>query len=88
MSSISDVASDQMDLEFEPRNVFHWGFVVPNMERAVKSWTAMGAHLVVPPSLDPLQGVSCALLILHGSAPIELVAPTDPVDNPIKNRLS
>ncbi|MDW9476811.1 VOC family protein, partial [Sinorhizobium meliloti] len=63
------------EITFDPRKVFHYGFVVPNMDRALKTWTQQGARLVVPPAIDPTQNVSCALLIYLDSVPIELVAP-------------
>ncbi|RVE84614.1 VOC family protein, partial [Sinorhizobium meliloti] len=43
------------DITFDPRKVFHYGFVVPNMDRALKTWTQQGARLVVPPAIDPAQ---------------------------------
>lgn len=75
-------------LELDPRKVFHWGYVVPNMDRALKAWTAMGALVVVPPAQDHRQKVFCSLLIFKGAVPIELVAPVSMTDSPIKNRLA
>ena len=60
--------------EFDPRRVFHWGYVAPNMDRAVKQWTTIGAELIVPAAHDPIQNVLCSLLVFRGAAPIGLVA--------------
>lgn len=79
---------EQVDPSFDPRKVFHWGYVVPNMDRALKGWTAIGALIVVPPAPDPIQKVTCSLLIFRGAVPIELVAPIVATDNPVKNRLA
>lgn len=76
------------DITFDPRKVFHYGFVVPNMDRALKTWTQQGARLVVPPAIDPAQNVSCALLIYLDSVPIELVAPLRDGPNPVASRLA
>ncbi len=54
----------------------------------MKAWTKLGAQVVVPPTVDPIQKVACSLLIFKGSTPIELVAPVDRNDNPVKNRLA
>ncbi|QGJ78474.1 VOC family protein [Sinorhizobium meliloti] len=75
-------------ITFDPRKVFHYGFVVPNMDRALKTWTQQGATLVVPPAIDPAQNVSCALLIYLDSVPIELVAPLCDGPNPVASRLA
>jgi len=79
---------ESIGLELDPLKVFHWGYVVPNMDRALKAWTAMGAVVVVPPAQDRCQKVFCSLLIFKGAVPIELVAPVSMTDNPIKNRLA
>jgi methylmalonyl-CoA/ethylmalonyl-CoA epimerase len=76
-----------LDQAFNPSQVFHWGYVVPDMERALKHWQKMGAQLVVPPSLDPIQNVLCALLVYRDAAPIELVAPAPSGPNPLGSRL-
>jgi len=73
---------------FDPRRVFHWGFVVPDMTRAVETWTRQGATMLVPPAVDPIQNVSCALLIYQNAAPIELVAPLPSGRNPVAGRLA
>ena len=72
---------------FDPSRVFHWGYVVPNMERAVKTWVAQGAELVVPPAVDPIQNVSCCLLVFMNAVAIELVAPQPQGPNPVETRL-
>ncbi|BCH25752.1 VOC family protein [Mesorhizobium sp. L-8-3] len=76
------------DIVFDPRKVFHYGYVVPNMDRALRTWTRQGAVIVVPPSVDPIQNVSCALLVYLDSVPIELVAPLPEGPNPVASRLS
>lgn len=76
-----------MDLAFDPRRVFHWGYVVPDMARALTAWQKAGAAVVVPPAIDPIQNVACALLVYKGAAPIELVAPLPEAKNPLESRL-
>lgn len=76
------------DIVFDPRKVFHYGYVVANMERALKTWTRQGAVLVVPPAIDPIQNVSCALLVYLDSVPIELVAPMPDGPKPVASRLA
>jgi methylmalonyl-CoA/ethylmalonyl-CoA epimerase len=76
-----------MDVTFDPTRIFHWGYVVPNMDRAMASWQKGGARVIVPPAIDPIQNVSCALLVYKGSAPIELVAPLPEGPNPVEGRL-
>ena len=56
------------------QNLAHMGYVVPNMERAMKSWQSSGAQIVIVPKFDPLQNVTCALLVFADTVPIELVA--------------
>lgn len=67
--------------------VFHFGFVVRNMDRAVRVWERQGARLVVPPGIDPIQNVSCALFAWEGAAAVELIAPLPEGPNPVKSRL-
>lgn len=76
------------DIAFDPRKVFHYGYVVPNMDRAMKTWTRQGARLIVPPTVDPIQNVTCALLVYLDSIPIELVAPLADGPNPVAARLA
>ncbi|MBX9467202.1 MAG: VOC family protein [Rhizobium sp.] len=75
-------------LGYDPRRLFHLGYVVPNMDRSVKAWIRMGAQILVPPSIDATQQVNCALLVFKGAVPIELVAPLDAIDSPVRNRLA
>jgi methylmalonyl-CoA/ethylmalonyl-CoA epimerase len=74
--------------DFRPQDVFHYGYVVANMDRALRSWTAMGAAVVVPPAIDPIQNVSCCFLTYLDAVPIELIAPMPTGPNPIASRLS
>lgn len=76
-----------MPTGLDPSKVFHWGFVVPDMARALAGWQKAGAAVIVPPAVDPIQNVSCALLVFHGSVPIELVAPCPEGPNPVESRL-
>ena len=69
-------------------SIFHWGYVVRNMERAMKIWTAQGAKVIVEPALDPIQNVVCSLLVYKDAIPIELVAPMPSGPNPIASRLT
>ncbi|WP_246701853.1 VOC family protein [Rhizobium terricola] len=88
MTGDSPMIPDDPDLGYDPRKLFHLGYVVPNMERSIKAWTKLGAEILVPPAIDPIQKVSCALLLFRGAAPIELVAPLDATDSPVANRLA
>jgi methylmalonyl-CoA/ethylmalonyl-CoA epimerase len=63
------------------------GYVVANMDRALKTWQDQGATLVVPPAVDPAQNVVCCLLVYGRAVPIELVAPLREGPNPIEARL-
>ena len=72
---------------FDPGRMFHFGYVVANMDVAIKIWTAMGVELLVPPAPDHIQKVSCALLSFAGAVHIELVAPLGP-DSPVRGRLA
>ncbi len=72
---------------FDPNQVFHWGYVVPNMARAIGTWQRSGATVVVEPEIDPIQNVSCALLVCHGAITIELVAPLPEGPNPVAKRM-
>src|SRR5512140_7300 len=65
----------------------HLGYVVPDMQRAVKRFEAEGAVVVIPPTDDPIQRVSCCLLRCDGAVDIELVAPLVPGDSPVEARL-
>ena len=69
-------------------NLGHIGFVVPDMDKALKKWTNL-ATLIIPPKLDPIQDVICCLFVMRGSAPIELIAPKPgDTDSKLKSRLS
>jgi len=65
----------------------HTGYVVRNMATAIKRFEADGAQLVVAPTDDPIQKVSCALLALPGGVHLELVAPLGE-DSPVQSRLA
>lgn len=72
----------------DPTRIFHWGYVVPNMGRAITAWQRQGAELLVPAAVDPIQNVTCAFLLYKNSVPIELVAPLPEGPNPVAGRLS
>lgn len=65
----------------------HLGYVVPDMDRALKRFQAEGARVLIPPTADPIQRVSCCLLRCDGAVDIELVAPLVPGDSPVEARL-
>ena len=65
----------------------HLGYVVPDMQRALKRFQAEGAVVVIAPTEDPIQRVSCCLLRCDGAVDIELVAPLVPGDSPVEARL-
>lgn len=73
---------------YDPDRVFHYGYVVADMDRAIKVWLRQGAALIVPPAVDPIQNVTCSLLIYKRGVPIELVAPLPSGPNPVAGRLS
>jgi methylmalonyl-CoA/ethylmalonyl-CoA epimerase len=69
-------------------SLHHVGFVVRDMSSAIRRFTEdEGAELVVPPTDDPLQRVTCALVRIAGRVDVELVAPLDPDDSPVSARL-
>jgi methylmalonyl-CoA/ethylmalonyl-CoA epimerase len=72
----------------ETRDIAHIGYVAPQMERALATWQRAGAEIIVPPALDPIQNVMCALLVVAGIVPVELVAPMPSGPNPVATRLS
>jgi len=79
--------SDNLD-GLETGKLCHIGFVVPKMERALTQWLNTGAQIIIPPTDDPVQHVSCALISFAGSVPIELVAPLGDVEeSPVAARL-
>lgn len=65
----------------------HVGYVVRDMRRAIDQFISEGASLVVGPTDDPVQKVSCALLRIADGVDVELVAPLDPDDSPVTARL-
>jgi methylmalonyl-CoA/ethylmalonyl-CoA epimerase len=65
----------------------HLGYVVPDMDRALKRFQAEGAEVIIPPTPDPIQRVSCCLLRCDGAVDIELVAPLVAGDSPVEARL-
>ncbi len=65
----------------------HVGYVVADMDRGLKQFMAEGAVLEIPPTDDPIQKVTCALLRLVDGTAVELVAPLDPEDSPVTSRL-
>lgn len=72
---------------FDPARIFHLGYVVPNMERALKTWCGNGAKVLVPPAQDPIQKVACCLIVYKDSVSIELIAPLPGTESPVDNRL-
>jgi methylmalonyl-CoA/ethylmalonyl-CoA epimerase len=72
----------------ETRDIAHIGHVAPQMDRALAVWRRAGATLVIPPAVDPIQNVTCALVILAGVVPVELVAPLPDGPNPVAGRLA
>ena len=65
----------------------HLGYVVPDMARALRRFEAEGAVVVIPPTDDPIQRVSCCLLRCDGAVDVELIAPLVPGDSPVEARL-
>jgi methylmalonyl-CoA/ethylmalonyl-CoA epimerase len=65
----------------------HLGYVVRDMSRALRRFEAEGAVVLIPPTDDPVQGVSCCLLRVDDAVPIELVAPLVPGESPVESRL-
>lgn len=68
-------------------NFGHIGFVVPNMDKAMKRWIQSGAEIIIEPTFDPIQNVWCSFLVCFSSLPIELVAPSDSGNSPLVSRL-
>lgn len=60
-------------MPYDPKNVFHYGMTVPEMDEAVAAWTAMGAEVLMPPVEAEGVGVMCCVLQFNGSV-LELVA--------------
>jgi methylmalonyl-CoA/ethylmalonyl-CoA epimerase len=70
------------------RTLAHIGYVVRDMDRALERFEKEGAVILLPPTVDPLQKVEVALMELDGAARVELIAPLDDGDSPVKGRLS
>jgi methylmalonyl-CoA/ethylmalonyl-CoA epimerase len=68
-------------------SMHHLGYVVRDMSTALRRFTDEGATLLIEPTDDPVQRVSCALLRLLDGVDIELVAPLDLESSPIEARL-
>lgn len=66
----------------------HLGYVVRRLEPAIRRFQEEGGELLLGPIEDPMQGVEVAVLAIDGGARVELVAPLDAEDNPVKGRLS
>jgi len=77
-----------MDPFFDAHRLCHIGYAVPRMDRALKTWMSLGAKLVIPPTLDPIQNVECCLLVYEGAVPVELVSPLPDGPNPLESRLA
>ena len=60
----------------------HLGYVVPRMSTALRRFVDEGATVLVEPTDDPIQRVTVALLAVDAGVPVELVAPTDGVEDP------
>jgi len=69
------------------RELAHLGYVVADMDRALRRFEAEGATVLIPPTDDPIQRVSCCLLRSDGGVDIELVAPLVAGDSPVEARL-
>jgi len=54
--------------------VFHWGYVVEDMDEALKHWKSIGAKVIVPPGAPEDLGVICCFILYENSVPIELIA--------------
>lgn len=67
--------------------VAHLGYVVPDMDVAIQRWIDGGARVVIGPTEDPIQQVTCCLLSTDGAVDIELVAPSTSGGSPVDSRL-
>jgi methylmalonyl-CoA/ethylmalonyl-CoA epimerase len=68
-------------------SLHHVGYVVRDMQRALRQFGDEGAELLLGPTDDPIQRVTCALVRLADGIDLELVAPLDPEDSPVSARL-
>jgi catechol 2,3-dioxygenase-like lactoylglutathione lyase family enzyme len=69
-------------------SLHHVGYVVRDMSSALRRFSEEGATLLLGPTDDPIQTVSCALLRLADGLDVELVAPLDPESSPVTARLA
>ena len=69
------------------RELAHVGYVVADMESAVRRFEAEGSVVVIPPTDDPIQRVSCCLLRTNEAMDIELVSPLVRGESPVDARL-
>ena len=69
------------------RELAHIGYVVADMDRAVRRFETEGSVVVIAPTEDPIQRVSCCLVRTDDAIDIELVAPLVPGDSPVEARL-
>ena len=69
------------------REFAHLGYVVPDMDAALRRFVAEGAEVVIEPTADPIQRVSCCVLRSDAGVAIELVAPLVRGDSPVEARL-
>ena len=69
------------------RELAHIGYVVADMDRAVRRFETEGSVVVISPTEDPIQRVSCCLVRTDDAIDIELVAPLVPGDSPVEARL-
>jgi methylmalonyl-CoA/ethylmalonyl-CoA epimerase len=65
----------------------HLGYVVRDMARSIQRFETEGAVVLIAPTEDPIQRVSCCLLRLDDAVLLELVAPLVPGDSPVESRL-
>lgn len=71
------------------RELAHLGYVVPDMETALKRFVREGATILIPPTADPIQGVDICLLELDKCTHIELVCPSAGTQaSPVRSRLA
>lgn len=69
------------------RTLAHVGYVVRDMTGALRRFEREGAEVIIPPGHDPVQRVEVCLIRCEG-VDMELVAPADPEDCPVKARLA
>lgn len=71
-----------------PELVFdHIGYVVDDMEKAIKRWNSNGYKVVIEPTHDLLQKVWCSVLVDRSGVRIELVSPDGDL-GPLSSRLA